>query len=325
MAETKTHVLVTGGAGFIGSLVTRQLVATGHRVRVLDSFRCGGQAVLGMWSDPSIEITVGDITDASIRTAACEGVDAVVHLAAIVGDPACSRDTDLAWAVNRDATLGLIDAAKSAGVRRFVFSSTCSNYGVSAPDEIVHEDSELNPVSVYAMSKVESERSLLAAVDDIFDPIVLRFATVYGVSPRMRFDLLVNDFTREAVARKNIVIYGEQFWRPHIHVADVARAVCAIVTAPRDDARPRVFNVGDDGQNFQKITIAELAREAVPGTALELVKKDEDPRSYRVSFQRIRDTFGFQIERTAADGVAEVKRLIESGALTDYDDGKYVN
>jgi nucleoside-diphosphate-sugar epimerase len=127
------------------------------------------------------------------------------------------------------------------------------------------------------------------------------------------------------VARKKIVIYGEQFWRPHVHAADVARAIGTVVAVPRDDARPRVFNVGDVGQNFQKMAIAELARDAVPGTVIETVHKDEDPRSYRVAFDRIRSTFDFRITRTAADGVDEVRRLLQWGVVTDYDDPRYVN
>lgn len=277
------------------------------------------------WSDPEVRILVGDLRDASARRDALDGTDAVVHLGAIVGDPACRRLSEEALAVNRDATRSLAEEAASAGIHRFVFASTCSNYGVSAPDALVDEDAPLNPVSLYAESKVQSEVHLLGMAGARFDPIVLRFATLYGVSPRMRFDLLVNDFTREAVVRRKIVIYGEQFWRPHLHVSDAARAVHAVLECPRDDARPRVFNVGDVEENYRKETIAELAKAAAPETELEFVHKDEDPRSYRVNFERIRQVFGFHVDKRVPDGVQEVRRLIADRYVVDYDDPKYVN
>jgi nucleoside-diphosphate-sugar epimerase len=318
------NVLITGGAGFVGSMVARQLLAAGHRVRIVDNLMHGGNALLDLWGLDEVDVVVGDVCEPEVRARCLDGVNGVVHLAAIVGDPACKREPELAWRINYEATRALIQEAAQAGVGRFVFASTCSNYGVSEPDQIVDEDSPLNPVSLYAESKVKSEQDALDAASATFDPVILRFATVYGVSPRMRFDLLVNDFTREAVIRKKIVIYGEQFWRPHVHVADVARAVKMVIEAPRIDG-PRVFNVGDGSQNFQKLAIAQMAVEAVPGTELDLVKKDEDPRSYRVNFDRVHTTFGYAITRTASDGVEEVRRLLANRVITDYDDPKYVN
>jgi nucleoside-diphosphate-sugar epimerase len=318
-------ILVTGGAGFVGSVVVRHLLERSHRVRVLDSLMYGGSSLLGLWNDPGADIVVGDLNDRGDRARALEGMEGVVHLAAIVGDPACSRRPEEARRVNLEGTRELVAEARAAGVARFVFASTCSNYGVSSPDALVDEDSPLNPISLYAETKVAAERLVLDAADDRFDPIVLRLSTVYGVSPRMRFDLLVNDFTREAFARRKIVIYGQQFWRPHVHVFDVARAVAMAVEAPPDRGRPRVFNVGQSDQNFQKQAIAELAAAQVPGTALVFVHKDEDPRSYRVRFDRVRDVFGFQLTRCAEDGVTDVLRLLRAGVITDYDEPKYSN
>jgi nucleoside-diphosphate-sugar epimerase len=309
----------------VGAVVVRNLLDRSHRVRVLDNLMYGGASLLGLWNHPRVEIVVGDVNDPGDRARALEGIESVVHLAAIVGDPACSRRPEEARRVNRDGTRDLVGDARAAGVTRFVLASTCSNYGVSSPDAFVDEDSPLNPISLYAETKVDAERMVLDAANDRFDPIVLRLSTVYGVSPRMRFDLLVNDFTREAFARRKIVIYGEQFWRPHVHVIDVARAVSMVTESPRDSGRARVFNVGQTDQNFRKQAIAELAAAQVPGTALEFVHKDEDPRSYRVRFDRVREAFGFQLTRRAGDGVADVLRLLRAGVITDYDEPKYSN
>ncbi len=319
------RVLVTGGAGFVGSVVARHLLEGGHRVRIADNLMYGGSPLLGLWNRPDVDFLIGDLCDVETRARALAGMEAIVHLAAIVGDPACKRKPEVAWRTNFEMTRELVDDARRLGVSRFLFVSTCSNYGVSNPDSFVDEDSALNPVSLYAESKVKSEELILKAAGDGFDPTVFRLATCYGVSPRMRFDLLINDFTREAFARRKIVIYGEQFWRPHIHVLDVARAMRLAIETPTDPSLPRVFNVGDQSENYQKETIARIAVEHVPGTELEFVKRDEDPRSYRVRFDRIQQAYGFRISRTVRDGTAEVLRVLREGLVTDYDDPKYVN
>ena len=319
------NVLVTGGAGFVGSVLVNALLQDGKSVRILDNLQENGNSLLSVWNHPDFDAVIGDITDKNVRRKALDSVDTVIHLAAIVGDPASKRQPERTREVNLDATKELVGEAIKAGVKRFLFASTCSNYGVSAPDALVDEDAELNPVSVYAETKVAAEGILLDAASSSFDTTVLRLSTVYGVSPRMRFDLLVNDFAREGFARKKIVIFGEQFWRPHIHVADVARAMQIVASTPTETNAPRVFNVGRADQNFQKQTIAEMVVEQIPETVLEFVKKDEDPRSYKVNFDRIRDVYGFDLTRTAQDGVADVIKLLSAGVITNYDDGIYVN
>jgi nucleoside-diphosphate-sugar epimerase len=319
------NVLITGGAGFIGTVLAHELLAQGHRVRVLDNLLFGGEPLLATWNNPEADFVIGDITSASHRAKALENIDTVIHLAAIVGDPASSRQPELTVKVNLDATRDLVQECVSGGVERFVFASTCSNYGVSAPDEFVTEDSSLNPVSVYAETKVAAEQLILDSASPKFDTTVLRLSTVYGVSPRMRFDLLVNDFAREAFARKKIVIFGEQFWRPHIHVYDVARAMSLVAGIPTEANGDRVFNVGRHDQNFQKQAIAEMVVEQAPETELEFVHKDEDPRSYRVRFDRIKERYGFDLTRTAQDGVGEVLRLLSEGLIENYDDPKFKN
>lgn len=319
------NVLVTGGAGYIGSILARALLESGSRVRILDNLLFGGESLLGLWGHRGVEILQRSITDAEVLRHAVDGVDAVVHLAGIVGDPACKQEPDLAREVNLEATLRLVKLAASAGVSRFVFASTCSNYGATSLEAWVDEASPLNPVSLYAKTKVECETAILAEEGPHFDPVVLRFATIFGVSPRMRFDLLVNDFTREAVLRKKIVIFGEQFWRPYLHVRDAAEAVVTVLESDPGARRHRIFNVGQDSENFQKRTLAEMVVEQVPGTVVERVRRDEDPRSYRVRFGRFHETFGIPPRVRVEEGIEEVRSLLAHPVLPDPDDPKYTN
>jgi nucleoside-diphosphate-sugar epimerase len=320
------QLLVTGGAGYVGSTLTGALLAEGHSVRVLDSLAHGGRGLLGFWAHPKFEFLRGDVRDLDLARRAVDGVDGVVHLAAIVGDPACARDPDLARSVNLEATLQILDLARKAGTGRFLFASTCSNYGRMAdPSQFVSETSELAPVSLYAETKVAAEQAILAAAGDPFCTTVLRLSTVYGVSPRMRFDLTVNEFTAEMLIHARVVIYGEQFWRPYVHVRDVARAVLRIVESSPDVVSGEVFNVGDDSQNFRKRDLVAMIGRRLPDATVEYVKKDEDPRDYRVSFEKIAGVLGYRISRTVQDGIDEVIAAIRDGVITDFDDPIYRN
>jgi nucleoside-diphosphate-sugar epimerase len=312
-------VLVTGGAGYVGSVLVTELLGAGHDARVLDLLaHHGGASMLGIWSHPGFDFIRGDVRDAATRRRALEGVDAVVHLAAVVGDPACAREPALARSVNLDASLALIEEAERAGVDRFVFASTCSNYGRMAdPDGFVTEDSPLAPVSLYAETKVGVERTLLDRSERRMAVTALRFATVFGVSPRMRFDLTVNEFTLYMLRDRRLEVFGEQFWRPYVHVRDVARAVSMVLTAPRAIVDGEVFNVGSTEQNYQKQQIVDLVRAHAPDAEVTYVRRDDDPRDYRVSFARIRDRLGFHTTLTVSDGIAEVAHLVEAGILTE--------
>ena len=227
---------------------------------------------------------------------AVSGQDAVIHLAAVVGDPACSREPDLARATNLDASLALIEESRRAEVRRFIFASTCSNYGkMKDTDQYVDEESELSPVSLYAETKVAVEMALLqSGCNDGWCPTPLRFSTVYGVSPRMRFDLTVNEFTMEMLTKKHLKVFGEQFWRPYLHVWDAARAIQLVLSSPTADVGGAVFNVGATDQNFQKQQLVELIRPYAPDAVVEFVHKAEDPRDYRVSFCADNEAAGIQ-------------------------------
>jgi nucleoside-diphosphate-sugar epimerase len=310
--------LVTGGAGYVGSLVVDELLGRGTRVRVLDALLHGGvPSLLGAWGRPGFEFVRGDVRDPHFRRAALAGVDSVVHLAAIVGDPACARRPDLAQEVNLDATRALLADCEELGVRRVVFASTCSNYGKMPGDVLATEEFELRPVSLYAQTKVAAELDVLAKGRNGLETCCLRFATVYGSSPRMRFDLTVNEFTRDLVLGEELVVFGEQFWRPYVHVRDAARAVGAVLDAPRDAVDGEVFNVGSTEENYRKLDIVELLQQRLPDARVRYVHKDEDPRDYRVAFEKIDLALGYRPRYTVGDGIDEIMALLRSGIVDE--------
>lgn len=320
-------VLISGGAGYIGSILVRQLLRQGYGVRVLDSLVQGGEAILDLLEDAAFDFVKGDVRDEETARQTVRGVAIVVHLAAIVGDPACTKQPELAWQTNVGATQTLYDAAEAAGVRRFIFASTCSNYGkMSDANCYVDEGSDLVPVSLYAETKVASERYLLSRPRrNVCKPICLRFATVYGLSPRPRFDLTVNEFTKELALGRELVVFGEQFWRPYCHVVDLARSVLAVLGAPVAKVAFNVFNVGDTRENYTKQMLVDEIRNQIQNCRVKYVPKDEDPRNYRVSFEKIRRELGFHITYTVPLGIAQVKRAVQEGFFQNCDDPRYRN
>jgi nucleoside-diphosphate-sugar epimerase len=322
-----SHVLVTGGAGYVGAGVVDELLDAGASVRVLDSLLHGQDDVAADLERRGVELIRADVRDADARRRALDGVDAIVHLAAIVGDPACARDPEAAQAVNVDATRSLVEDASSAGVKRIVFASTCSNYGrMTDPTVPIAEDGVLAPVSLYAEQKVAMEKAMLNGGAGGLTATVLRFATVYGVAPRMRFDLTVNEFTRDLWADRDLEVFGEQFWRPYVHVRDTARAVRLVLfDAPLERVAGEVFNVGRSDENYRKLDLVEEIRKQTSSGKVSYVRRDEDPRDYKVSFEKIRERLGFATLMTVPDGIAEVISSLSTGAFEDPYDGRYRN
>lgn len=320
-------VLVTGGAGYIGSVLVRKLLANGHQVRVLDSLKFGGEALYDVMMNPSFEFMKGDVRNEKDVAEALNGMEAVAHLAAIVGDPACKKFSDEARETNWNGSVALFEAAEKAGIKRFVFASTCSNYGKMAdPDSFVTETSELKPVSLYAELKVQFEQYLLQERKDAkMCSTALRFSTVYGFSPRIRFDLTVNEFTRNAVMTGEQEIWGAQFWRPYCHVDDLARSVVLVLESEESKVRANVFNVGSTEENYNKGMIINEVCKVVPNTTVHYVESSEDPRDYRVNFDKIKNELGYSITKKVPDGVREIYTLLKTGIVTDPYTEKFRN
>jgi nucleoside-diphosphate-sugar epimerase len=249
-------------------------------------------------------------------------VKSVIHLAAIVGDPACAEDDENAFQINYAATRMMLEIAKGNGIQRFIFASSCSVYGAS--DDLMDEKSETLPISLYAETKLQSERVLLEAGSRTFHPIILRFATVFGLAPRPRFDLVVNLLTAKAIQDGVITIYNGDQWRPFIHVDDVAQAVVQSFAAPIESVSSEVFNVGDDSLNFTLADIAEKIRAQIPQTRIEFVE-NADRRNYRVSFAKIKACLGFTAKYSVEDGIFEIRKAFAQGQIPDYRHSFYSN
>lgn len=323
----KGVVLVVGGAGYIGTHVVDVLLNSNYKVRVLDKLMYNKATIKDFEKNPNFEFIEGDATDISRLVTAMNGASSVVHLAGLVGDPACAVDKDFTRHTNVISTRMVKDVALSAGVSRFIFASSCSVYG--ANDNVVNESSSLNPVSLYALTKIDSEKELFNTINDDFHVTILRFATVFGHSRRPRFDLVGNLFSAQAFNDGKLTVVGPNQWRPFVHCRDLARAIEAVLKAPVSKVHGQIFNVGDDSLNM---TIGSLA-EKVAATAKEFGKKSElivsdnvlDKRNYKVSFKKIKTVLGFNSEYTIEKGVEEIMREFAKGTYGDYKDSAYSN
>ncbi|MFH1462595.1 MAG: NAD-dependent epimerase/dehydratase family protein [bacterium] len=320
--ESIKKVLVTGGAGYLGSVLCRQLLNRGYKVRVLDNLTYGDEGVKALYGNKNFELAKGDIRNISDLVAAINGTDAVIHLAAIVGDPACAVNPEETLKINLLATKTIAEICKYLQVNRFIFASTCSVYGQSPlPDEQLTEKSLLNPVSLYAETKIKCEQSILEAGDENFSPTILRMATLYGYSPLMRFDLAVNFLVAKALFDKKITIFGGQQWRPWLHLEDAAQAYISCLQSPIGEVREEVFNALSE--NYKVIEIGNIINSACRDIEVEINKKVTDKRDYNVSFDKISKALNYQPKKKISDGVAEIKKAIEKKLVGNYKDPQY--
>lgn len=328
-ADRERTVLVVGGAGYVGNVLVRRLLEAGHGVRVLDRLIFDhGAAIAPLLEHPRFSFVMGDLRDAAAVERALAGVTDVALLAGLVGDPITKTYPELSNSINLDGCTAVIDALDGRGIDRLVFTSTCSNYGLRTSDEPATEESELAPVSLYAEHKVEIERRILAAGDVDYTPTVLRISTAYGLSPRMRFDLTISEFTRTLAAGEELIVYDADTWRPYCHVADISKAVMTVLDAPAADVAGEVFNVGHSEENYTKRMVVDVVQEAIGGSGrVTFEEGGRDPRNYRVNFDKIRDRLGYEPDFRVPVSVAAVAEAVRAGAFVDFPDrlGFYTN
>jgi len=322
------RVLVTGGAGYIGNYVVEEALDHGHDVRVLDSFLFGDEALAPFEDHDDLEVREGDIRHIEDLSYAMEGMDAVIHLAGIVGDPACSVNEQATQAVNVEATKALVEVCKLHDIERLIFASTCSVYGASELMEL-NEGSFLNPLSLYAESKIDSEEIILHSTGQKFSddlkPTILRLGTIFGWSRRMRFDLVVNLLTAKAVLEDDIPVYGGEQYRPLVHVNDAAKAFVAAMEAPEGLVDQQIFNVGDNELNYQIADVGRIVEDLIEGASVRFVEHKEDDRTYRVSFDKSNHILGWEAEQTIEDGVREIRDWITENDISEYSQDHFRN
>jgi nucleoside-diphosphate-sugar epimerase len=321
--RSSKKVVVFGGAGYLGSVLTGQLLERGYQVKVFDSLRFGKESLAAYEGHPGFSLAVGDIRDIGAVTGSIQGAYACMLLAALVGEPACDLDPKETVDVNLIATKAVAEACRHYQVPRFFFASTDSAYGIQ--EGIMVEDAPLNPISLYARLKAQVEAEILGLGNGDFRPIILRMATIYGYSPRMRFDLIINILTLHAFTKGKITIFGGKQWRPLVHVADAARAYVLSLEAPLGAVGGQIFNVGSNGQNYQVGELGELVRQVFPEVHIETVPQTPDLRDYHVSFDKITKYLGYQVQCSVADGIREIRRAFESGSIKDHQDPRYYN
>ena len=326
------HVLITGGAGYIGSLLTSELLRLKYRVTVLDSLLFGGESLVPFLHHPNFHFVKADVTEKRAVKDSLKGgwqkPEALIHLAAIVGFPACQAvGKQVAWRYNVEATKMAFGQAADLGVERFVFASTYSNYGLSEDGKPVTEESQLNPQSLYAETKIAAEEFLLSQKGSSCAPLLFRFATLYGLSPRTRFDLIVNQFVLEAFTKRQLIIYQRGYSRSFVHIRDVARGVIMGLEAERSKIAGQVFNLGTDNGNYSKDDIVRLVLKRMPETVVEY--KDltfgGDMRDITVSFAKIKNVLGFDTTIDVDDGVREILFALKTGIIQNPTDMRYRN
>ncbi|HBH00805.1 MAG TPA: UDP-glucose 4-epimerase [Candidatus Rokubacteria bacterium] len=323
MVSDLRQVLVTGGAGYVGSVLVPRLLERGFRVRVLDLYLFGDHVLRAVKDHPGLEEIKGDIRDQALRRQALRGCDAVIHLACISNDPSFALDPELGKSINYDAFIDLVDAGRDAGVRRFIYASSSSVYGIKDEPNVT-EELPLKPLTDYSKYKAMCEDVLLARRAPGFETVIFRPATVCGYSPRLRLDLTVNILTNHAVHNHVIKVFGGQQMRPNIHIDDMADLYVEALGWPAAKVDGAVYNVGYE--NRRVIEIAEMVRGVVGGDVRIVTTPTDDNRSYHISSDRIKRALGFEARRTITDATRDLVRAMREGQVPDaMSDERYYN
>jgi len=320
------YVLVIGGAGYIGSVLVGQLLDLGWRVRVVDNLTYSKESIEAFIDNQRFEFVNGDICDLNVQVNVIESIDFVVFLAEIVGDPSCEYVPEKAFKTNFLSVSSMATVCDHMQISRFIYTSSCSVYGAcNDMNHILTETSELYPVSHYARMKIASEEALFSRKNDLFSPTILRLATVFGVSPRPRFDLVVNTFARNAYFDGEITVYGGNQWRPNVHVADVAKSIISVLRAPLNEVSRRVFNVGNSRANHTIMELAESTKTVFPDTVIKVDGAVVDERNYRVDFSRANNGLGVDPQISVIEGLMELRSVFELGTIKEPYSETYSN
>jgi nucleoside-diphosphate-sugar epimerase len=332
MDKMSKHILITGGAGYIGSMLTSELLRLGYKVTCVDTLLFGGDSLVPFLAHPNFRFKRIDVWEPRAISVAVgsewETPYAVVHLAGIVGFPACQAvGRQVAWRYNVEAVQRVYEQCDDMGIARMIFSSTYSIYGMAEDDAPVTESSTLNPQSLYAETKIEAERFLLGEADSGTAPLVFRFATLYGLSPRTRFDLIVNQFVLEAFTKRELLIYQRGYHRSFVHIRDTVRGIIMGLEAPEEKVRGQVYNLGSQNGNYSKDDIVGLVLKRLPETRVRYknLTFGGDMRDIRVTFEKINQELGFETQLTVDDGIREVLDALQMGLIREPSNQKYRN
>jgi len=317
-------VLLIGGEGYIGNIVAQYLLDEGYSVISYDNLLFNNNyCVLHKSHNPNYEFVYGDMLDSAKLSNALVEADDVVLLAGLVGDPITKKYPDESAAINDVGVKNVIDLCAKKSIDQFIFVSTCSNYGLIKYNELAHEEFELNPLSLYAKSKVNAEKHILSLMGKTeMSPTILRFATAFGLSSRMRFDLTVSEFTRDLAMGNDLLVYDADTWRPYCHVQDFARLIRIVLEAPKEKVSFEVFNAGGDVNNATKQMIVDKVIKRIPDGKVQYQEHGSDPRNYRVDFKKVKTILGFEPKYTIQDGIDELVAAIDSHVFDHVDENR---
>ena len=319
------RILVIGGAGYLGSVLCEKLLNKGYIVRVLDNLTYGKSGLLTHLKNERYEFIEGDIRNIPTVVDALKNVDAVIHLAAIVGDAACAYSPQETLEINYFSTRMIAEICKHYQINRFMFASTCSVYGASKNKRLLTEASETNPVSLYAEAKLQSEEAILDLADETFSPTILRMATLFGASPRMRFDLVANLFAVRSFYKSKIEIFGGDQWRPLVHVSDAADAYVKCLEAPIYNVKAQIFNIGRNEFNMQIKQFKTIFNMIDPTTHVHINTEVDDERNYYVDFSKAHGYLDYEPSISVQKGIEEMTQLFKEGMFEDYKNERYNN
>lgn len=312
-------VLIIGGGGYVGTVLTAHLLAKGFKVSTLDNLiYLNHFAVQPFLGDPNFQFHKGDMGDPAVLAKVADGVTDVIILAGLVGDPITKKYPKESELINEKAVQNCFNFFNGKKLDKLIFVSTCSNYGLIKENELADEQFELNPLSLYSKAKVGAEEKLLTMKDSAdFSGVVLRFATAFGLSPRMRFDLSISEFVRDIYFGKELLVYDEHTWRPYCHVRDFARLLEMILVANKSKVNFEIFNAGGDVNNFTKKMIVDEILKAIPDGKVVFGQNGSDPRNYKVSFDKVKTVLGFEPNFTVERGINELIDSLKNGFYSD--------